>query len=266
MGQKVKPLVPFCLVQSRMAIPHGSTGIVQYVHIGFIYPRWPQPIDPIHSTWVLFGGWFWVGTKWIMYLVHWLKLLINHQLMDIATISQWPFHEPKLEIPTIYKVYFEGYVRGYNPNIWLYMAQYLQFRYLKLQLTPQLDNCTTCFTQSLSIGVSPISLDQFWNSLSMLKALINQKMDEHAIGPHSWWVILRLYQLNIVKHPLDLPISLWFVAKKRRQPEPSWPHRSSKPGHFTGSLGRIGAMAAMFTDFEILEVGYKMCLEVQFQL
>ena len=96
-----------------------------------------------------------------MYLVHWLKLLINHQLMDIATISQWPFHEPKLEIPTIYKVYFEGYVRGYNPNIWLYMAQYLQFRYLKLQLTPQLDNCTTCFTQSLSIGVSPISLDQF---------------------------------------------------------------------------------------------------------
>jgi hypothetical protein len=40
MGQKVKPLVAFCLVQSWMAIPHGSTGIVQYVHIGFIYPRW----------------------------------------------------------------------------------------------------------------------------------------------------------------------------------------------------------------------------------
>ena len=121
------------------------------------------------------------------------------------------------------------------------MAQYLQFRYLKLQLTLQLDNCTTCFTQSLSIGVSPASLDQFWNSQKACKFSLDQPENwwSHAMnGPHSWWVI----SVKSVKHPLDLPISRGDLWQKRRQPEPSWPHRSSKPGHFTGSLGRIGAM------------------------
>ena len=44
---------------------------------------------------------------------------------------QWPFQEPKLEVPTIYK----GYVRGYTPKIWPHMAQYLHFRILEFPLT-----------------------------------------------------------------------------------------------------------------------------------
>ena len=48
---------------------------------------------------------------------------------------QWPFQEPKLEVPTICK----AYVRGYPQKIWPYMVQYLHYRilkfpYLKLKL------------------------------------------------------------------------------------------------------------------------------------
>ena len=33
--------------------------------------------------------------------------------------NQWPFQEPKLEVPTIYKAYCSGLnFRGYTPNIW----------------------------------------------------------------------------------------------------------------------------------------------------
>ena len=44
---------------------------------------------------------------------------------------QWPFQEPKLEVPTIYK----AYVREYPHKIWPYMVQYLHFRILKFPLT-----------------------------------------------------------------------------------------------------------------------------------
>jgi hypothetical protein len=34
-------------------------------------------------------------------------------------VSQWPFQEPKLEVPTIYiRPIFQAYVRGYTPKIW----------------------------------------------------------------------------------------------------------------------------------------------------
>ena len=51
----------------------------------------------------------------------------------IWTISknQWPFQDPKLEVPTIYK----AYVREYPHKIWPYMVQYLQFRILEFPLT-----------------------------------------------------------------------------------------------------------------------------------
>ena len=42
-------------------------------------------------------------------------------------IHQWPFQDPKLEVPTIYK----AYVREYPHKIWPYMVQYLHFRILK---------------------------------------------------------------------------------------------------------------------------------------
>ena len=38
------------------------------------------------------------------------------------SINQWPFQEPKLEVPTIYKAYvrpiFQAYVREYPHKIW----------------------------------------------------------------------------------------------------------------------------------------------------
>ena len=44
--------------------------------------------------------------------------------------DQWPFQDPKLEVPTIYK----AYVREYPPKKWPYMVQYLQFRILEFPL------------------------------------------------------------------------------------------------------------------------------------
>jgi hypothetical protein len=40
-------------------------------------------------------------------------------MMNIGhIINQWPFQEPKLEVPTIYKAYVHAYVREYNHEIW----------------------------------------------------------------------------------------------------------------------------------------------------
>ena len=50
--------------------------------------------------------------------------------MIYCSFGQWPFQEPKSEVPTIYK----AYVRGYAPEIWLYMVQYLHFGILKFPL------------------------------------------------------------------------------------------------------------------------------------
>jgi hypothetical protein len=49
-------------------------------------------------------------------------------------LSQWPFQEPKLEVPTIYKAYLRAMIRGYTPKIWPYMVQYLHFRILEFPL------------------------------------------------------------------------------------------------------------------------------------
>ena len=56
-------------------------------------------------------------------------------LMPICSVwfvqyNQWPFQEPKLEVPTIYK----AYVREYPSKIWPYTVQYLHFRILKFPL------------------------------------------------------------------------------------------------------------------------------------
>jgi len=32
--------------------------------------------------------------------------------------SQWEFQDPKMEVPTIYKAYFLGYVSEYHHKIW----------------------------------------------------------------------------------------------------------------------------------------------------
>ena len=47
---------------------------------------------------------------------------------------QWPFQEPRLEVPYIRPMYCKGYVREYPHKIWPYMVQYLHFRILELDL------------------------------------------------------------------------------------------------------------------------------------
>jgi hypothetical protein len=48
--------------------------------------------------------------------------------------SQWPFQEPNLEVPTIYRPLVRAMQGDIPPKIWLYMVQYPQFRYLKWPL------------------------------------------------------------------------------------------------------------------------------------
>ena len=38
------------------------------------------------------------------------------------TCCQWPFQDPKLEVPTIYKAYFSGLCKGISPQ---YMAKHM---------------------------------------------------------------------------------------------------------------------------------------------
>ena len=63
-----------------------------------------------------------------------------------CTVNQWPFQEPKLELPTTYKytlcmyiIYVYKacvrYVREYLDKIWPYIVQYLHFRVLKFPLS-----------------------------------------------------------------------------------------------------------------------------------
>jgi hypothetical protein len=56
--------------------------------------------------------------------------------LGLYPLYQWPFQEPKLEVPTIYKALYiyKAYVREYPSKIWPYMVQYLRFRILKFPL------------------------------------------------------------------------------------------------------------------------------------
>ena len=50
--------------------------------------------------------------------------------MNIS-MSQWPFQEPKLEVPTIYKAYFSGLCKGISPEN---MAKNMVLTYLQSYL------------------------------------------------------------------------------------------------------------------------------------
>ena len=51
-----------------------------------------------------------------------IKILTNmdsHRLRVSMLFGQWPFQEPKLGVPTIYKAYFSGLnFMGYTRKIW----------------------------------------------------------------------------------------------------------------------------------------------------
>ena len=59
-----------------------------------------------------------------------VMVLLTIMVLTIITTNQWPFQEPKLEVPTIYK----AYVREYPHKIWPYIVQYLHFKILKFPL------------------------------------------------------------------------------------------------------------------------------------
>ena len=66
-------------------------------------------------------------------VINWLSYLGGAQLVPclVSLFGQCPLQEPKLEVPTTYKVYVQAmYVRGYALNI----VQYLRFRCLKRPL------------------------------------------------------------------------------------------------------------------------------------
>ena len=52
----------------------------------------------------------------------------------LSDYHQWPFQEPKLEVPTIYKAYFLGLCKGISPqNMAKHMVlAYLHFRILEI--------------------------------------------------------------------------------------------------------------------------------------
>ena len=54
-------------------------------------------------------------------------------LLD-TSICQWPFQEPKLEVPTIYKAHFSGLFQGISPQNMAnnMVLTYLHFRILKI--------------------------------------------------------------------------------------------------------------------------------------
>ena len=49
------------------------------------------------------------------------KSKFSHVFTIQVLSTQWPFQEPKLELPTIYKAYFSGLCKGISPeNMALY--------------------------------------------------------------------------------------------------------------------------------------------------
>ena len=66
---------------------------------------------------------------WVMCMPHGMHMVYTY-LHTFRSSGHWPFQEPKLEVPTIYK----AYVREYPHNILPYMVQYLHFRILEFPL------------------------------------------------------------------------------------------------------------------------------------
>ena len=62
----------------------------------------------------------------------------------LTDLYQWPFQDPKLEVPTIYKAYCSGLCKGISPqNMAKHMVlTYLHFRILKFPLIiPGISGC-----------------------------------------------------------------------------------------------------------------------------
>ena len=93
-----------------------------------------------------------------------VSILSDHQtwLAGKSTIYQWPFQDPKLEVPTIYKAYVLGLCKGISPqNMAKHMVlTYLHFRILEFPL-----NLVRWFPTNTSIymGFSIAGVWQKWH-------------------------------------------------------------------------------------------------------
>ena len=72
----------------------------------------------------------------IINLAIWGPLCRSQVYTHVFFPDQWPFQDPKLEVPTIYKAYFLGLCKGISPeNMANMVLTYLHFRILKFPLT-----------------------------------------------------------------------------------------------------------------------------------
>ena len=79
-----------------------------------------------------YGGWPIANSNTFnWYMLLWYSAIV------VKRVYQWPFQEPKLEVPTIYKAYVRAKFQGISPQ---HMAckmvlTYLHFRVLKIPLS-----------------------------------------------------------------------------------------------------------------------------------
>ena len=72
--------------------------------------------------------------KWLSFVGKYSTPMVRRRVFE-QPWNQWPFQQPKLELPTIYEAYFLGLnFREYPKKILPYMVQYLHFRILKFPL------------------------------------------------------------------------------------------------------------------------------------
>jgi hypothetical protein len=103
-----------------------------------VYPDSLLLIPPWYSHYIpITRGSFILGWRDSVPHSHYILPLCCHYIPNgwlVNRIYQWPFQDPKLEVPTIYKAY-KAYVREYPHKIWPYMVQYLHFRILEFPLS-----------------------------------------------------------------------------------------------------------------------------------
>ena len=121
----LKMVIFHCYVSSPEGIPHGKTSPCSQSSKGFHQQGPDVEALESHSShcWTFPKGQGALGSG---LFVGWANFNL---------LNQWPFQEPKLEVPTIHKAYFSGLCKGISPqNMAKHMVQYLQFRILEFPL------------------------------------------------------------------------------------------------------------------------------------
>ena len=70
----------------------------------------------------------WARHSWLMLYPQWWCTIT---MIDLYAYIQWPFQDPRLEVPTIYKAYFLGLCKGISPEN---MARHMVLTYLHIRI------------------------------------------------------------------------------------------------------------------------------------